>query len=261
MYKHICIFYQNTVGNSMDASKLTQMRMEAANTYRSHWQPRDASEITSRNMLKAAKDALSTHRGPANACYGSSVVPTTQANPSGGFSTNYTQDALILRAAGCAICNDSSYGLSGGVTLLNCNEVSTILQKADNPVKMAGCCASTEVVQRGYAICCGEDNRVVTTFNFGGTTSISNPVFTTTSQLTFTFINLPGTNVNSLTFTNAGFGFNSKLTSITCNTNAISGLSTSSNSFSFNLGVPLRATDEFTLTLTTTINTFTAITA
>ena len=35
----------------MDASKLTEMRQQAANTYRSHWQPRDASEITMRNML------------------------------------------------------------------------------------------------------------------------------------------------------------------------------------------------------------------
>lgn len=244
----------------MDASKLTQMRMEAANTYRSHWQPRDASEITARNMMKAAKDALSTHRGPATACYGSSVVPTTQAYPSGGFSTSYTLDALILRDAGCAVCNDTSYGQSGGVTLLNCNEVSTILQKADNPVKMMGCLATTEVVQRGYAICCIEDNRTFVTFSFGGTTTISNPTFPTVSVLGFNFVSLPGTSINSLTISKPGFGFNSKFISITCNTNVISGVSASANSLSFNLGVPLRVTDEFILTLTEPTNSFTAIT-
>ena len=30
----------------MDASKLTKMRAEAMNIYRSNWQPRDASEVT-----------------------------------------------------------------------------------------------------------------------------------------------------------------------------------------------------------------------
>jgi hypothetical protein len=260
MYKYICIFYQNTVGNSMDASKLTQMRMEAANTYRSHWQPRDASEITSRNMLKAAKDALSTHRGPANACYGSSVVPTTQANPSGGFSTNYTQDALILRDAGCAICNDSSYGLSGGVTLLNCNEVSTILQKADNPVKMAGCCASTEVVQRGYAICCIEDTRTYVTFNFGGTNTISNPVFTSASEFTFQFVNLPGPGIGNLTFSRVGFGFNTKYISLTSTTNTPSNISASANSLSFDLASDLSTTDRFVIRFTEPVSMFTSIT-
>ena len=244
----------------MDASKLTQMRMEAANTYRSHWQPRDASEITARNAVKAAKDALSTHRGPANACYGSSVVPTTQANPSGGFSTSYTQDAFILRDAGCAVCNDSSYGTSGGVTLLNCNEVSTILQKADNPVKMIGCPATTEVIQRGYAICCVEDTRTFVTFSFGGTTTISMPNFTSSSSIIISFIGLPGTAINSLTFTKIGYGFNTKYVSIISSTNAPSSISASANSLSFNLASALRTTDSFTLTITDPISSFTSIT-
>lgn len=247
-------------GQDMDASKLTQMRMEAANTYRSHWQPRDASEVTMRNMLKVAKDAMSTHRGPATACYGSSVVPTTQAYPSGGFSTDYTLDPLILRGAGCAVCNDTSYGQEGGVILKNCNEVSTILQKADNPVKMTPCCTSTEVVQRGYAICCVEDNRTFATFNFAGTTTISNPRFATASSITFSFINLPGTAITNLTISSPGFGFNAKFISITCKTNVISGVSASSNSLSFNLGANLAPTDEFILSFTVTVNSFTSIT-
>jgi hypothetical protein len=243
----------------MDASKLTEMRQQAANTYRSHWQPRDASEVTMRNMLKSAKNAVSTHRGPDAICYDTSVVPTTQAYPSGGFSTTYTNDVFILRDAGCAVCNDTAYGNEGGVNLLSCAEVSTILQKADNPVKMTPCCSSTEVVQRGYAICCtNEEDYAI--FNFAGTTSISNPVFVSSSEFTISFINLPGTAITSLTFSYPGFGFNTKYVSITSSTNTVSSISASANSLSFNLGTALSVNDRFVLKLTVPISTFTSIT-
>lgn len=41
----------------MDASKLIQMRMQAANVYKSNWQGRDASEVTLRKQAMASQNA------------------------------------------------------------------------------------------------------------------------------------------------------------------------------------------------------------
>ncbi len=48
----------------MDASKLTQMRQEAANNYKSYWQGRDASEVTARQQNLAANLNQSRQWGP-----------------------------------------------------------------------------------------------------------------------------------------------------------------------------------------------------
>jgi hypothetical protein len=114
----------------MDASKLTQIRMEAANTYKSNWKPRDASEVTIRNQQIANKNNTSTHQGPIEP---SSGCPTSQ-NPSGNFSKSYTADTVFTKAAGCANCTDVNWGAAGGIQLKTCEEVSTIGYVALNPL-------------------------------------------------------------------------------------------------------------------------------
>jgi hypothetical protein len=132
----------------MDASKLTQMRMQAANTYRSNWQGRDASEVTTRKYQMAQSANKSTHRGPeADCCTGG--VPNTSkrsSSPTNGFSTNFSQSIVSEKTAGCAQCNDPNFGSSGGVVLQNCSTIATILAVPLNPVKGSQCpCADPGV--------------------------------------------------------------------------------------------------------------------
>ena len=111
----------------MDASKLTQMKMESANTFKSNWKPRDASEVTLRNQsIGNTYNNNNSHQGPVIECC---------ANPlTSNFTTDYTQDAVNLRNAGCALFTDSNWDKSGGVTLKNCTEMSTIGFRPLNPV-------------------------------------------------------------------------------------------------------------------------------
>lgn len=116
----------------MDASKLTQIRMETANTYRSNWKPRDASEVTVRAQQMAMKNNTSTHRGPVSAsCTAGCLTPE---NPSGNFSTEYGAEQVFTRAAGCANCTDVNWGAPGGVVLKSCREMSTIGYIPLNPL-------------------------------------------------------------------------------------------------------------------------------
>jgi len=112
----------------MDASKLTQIRLESANTFKSYWQPRDASEVTLRNQsIGNTYNNNNSHQGPIT----SNCCPVALAS---NFTTDYTQDAVNLRNAGCALFTDSNWDKPGGVTLKSCIEVSTIGYRPLNPV-------------------------------------------------------------------------------------------------------------------------------
>lgn len=138
----------------MDASKLIKMRTEAANLYRSNWQPRDASEVTQIKTARAAAANSRIHQGPQSNCCNDGFTPIigiqSTAQP-GGFSTTYSYDAVRERTIGCTLCSDAVYGKSGVTVLKDCSEVELILSHPPNPVKgrTADCCYSTEVVQRG----------------------------------------------------------------------------------------------------------------
>jgi hypothetical protein len=129
----------------MDSSKLTQMKDEAANVYRSNWKPRDASEVTLRNGSIAANTGYARNQGPLPQCcagsFGNDIVPNK------GFTPSVLNVNIAEQAAGCASCADVNWGKSGGVRLKTCEEVNTILTRPLNPVKGQGlCCTSTEYI-------------------------------------------------------------------------------------------------------------------
>ena len=123
--------------------------MEAANTYKRFWQPRDASEITQRNAGLAAAGNARTHVGPADQCCTRPKIGSD--DQPGGFSTSYSYDVVRERVAGGTYCNDANYGDGRGITLKTCEEVDIISARPANPVKGRDltCGKSTEVVQRG----------------------------------------------------------------------------------------------------------------
>lgn len=161
-------FFENTFRKKMDYSKYIQMKMEAANTYKSNWQARDASEVTLRKVFLAQTTCCegspavrpNIHQGPvlnccspvsSNALY-PKEVPSSTTPPTGGFSTDYALDQPVGRKAGNTVNNDSVWGTAGGVTLKSCDQISTILAIPANPVKgsQQNCCVSPAAVQRGY---------------------------------------------------------------------------------------------------------------
>ena len=117
----------------MDASKLTQLRMQAANTYKSNWKPRDASEVTMRNQQIVVQNNTSTHRGPVSANCTAGCPSKTTNVPSGNFATTYTADVSFMKAAG-SVCSDPNWSSAGGVYLKSCVEASTIGFVPLNPV-------------------------------------------------------------------------------------------------------------------------------
>ena len=117
----------------MDASKLTKIRMEAANNYKSNWKPRDASEVTMRNQQIVVQNNTSTHRGPVSANCTAGCPSKTTNVPIGNFATTYTADVSFMKAAG-SVCSDPNWGNSGGVYLKSAAEVSTIGFVALNPL-------------------------------------------------------------------------------------------------------------------------------
>ena len=129
----------------MDASKLTQMKMEGATIFRSNWQGRDASEVTLRNASIATNTNRPSNLGPAVQCcnglFGNDTVPNK------GFTASVESVNIAVQSAGCANCADENWDTPGGVTLKTCQEVKTILQRPLNPVKGQGyCCTSTEYI-------------------------------------------------------------------------------------------------------------------
>lgn len=132
----------------MDASKLTQMRAQAANTYKSNWQGRDSSEVTYRRHMMAQTNNQSTHKGPTSDCCSNGSLNTSKrsSSPTNGFSTNYSQTIVYEKKAGCADCQDPNFGRAGGVLLQNCSTIATILTTPPNPVKGSSCpCADPGV--------------------------------------------------------------------------------------------------------------------
>jgi hypothetical protein len=140
----------------MDASKLIEKRMLAANTYRSNWQPRDASEVTMRKVQMSQKNNSSTHRGPSAECCSDGKPPIPRSvSPINSFSTTYEQEQVFQRKAGCANCNDPNFGTAGGVVLQNCSTVATILERLPNPVKGASCyCADPGIYRQRFPADC-----------------------------------------------------------------------------------------------------------
>ena len=114
----------------MDASKLIKMRTEAANLYRSNWQPRDASEVTQIKAARAAAGNSRIHHGPQSNCCNDGFTPIigvqSTAQP-GGFSTTYSYDAVRERTTGCTLCNDAVYGTAGLRVLKDCSDVALYL--------------------------------------------------------------------------------------------------------------------------------------
>lgn len=126
------------------------MRAKASNTYRSNWQPRDASEVTTRHSQMSQKNNSSTHQGPTTECCtdGQPKAPRS-ISPTNGFSTTYSQEIVFEKKAGCAQCNDTNFGTAGGVQLLSCAEVKTILTNPANPIKGNNCyCADPGIYSR-----------------------------------------------------------------------------------------------------------------
>jgi hypothetical protein len=117
----------------MDAGKLTQMKMQAANNYKSHWKPRDASEVTMRNQQLVVQNNSTTHRGPVSANCTAGCPSKITDVPIGNFTTSYTADVAFMRAAG-SVCYDPNWSSAGGVYLKSCAEVSTIGFIPLNPV-------------------------------------------------------------------------------------------------------------------------------
>jgi hypothetical protein len=140
----------------MDASKLIEKRMLAANTYRSNWQPRDASEVTMRKVQMSQKSASSTHHGPITECCSDGKPKVARStSPTNGYSTTFSQEPVFQRKAGCANCNDPNFGAPGGVTLQSCAEVETILAKEANPVKGVSCyCADPGIYKQPFPADC-----------------------------------------------------------------------------------------------------------
>ena len=140
----------------MDASKLTQMRAKASNTYRSNWQPRDASEVTTRKRDMSLKNDSSNHQGPVLPCCAGNTPPTNRSvSPTNGYSTPYVAEPVFLKKAGCADCNDPNFGAAGGVQLITCSEVATIITPPANPVKGTKCyCADPGIYRQPFPVDC-----------------------------------------------------------------------------------------------------------
>ena len=129
----------------MDYSKYIQMKMKAANTYKSNWQGRDASEITMRRQAIGNSGNQSTHQGPINVCDKQFTKTPPTETPGNGFSTDYSMDIVSNKKAGGAMCNDAVFGAPGGVNLISCAEVSTILYVPPNPGSTSCACADPGV--------------------------------------------------------------------------------------------------------------------
>jgi hypothetical protein len=118
-----------TYFRKMDYSKYIEMKQKAANVYKSNWQARDASEVTMRNQAIGSANNKSTHQGPIDPCI-SCTLPNSLSStnpPTKGYSTDYSINTVTSRISGCIQCNDPVWGKAGGVTLIGCDQVTTIL--------------------------------------------------------------------------------------------------------------------------------------
>ena len=139
----------------MDYSKYIEMKQKAANTYKSNWQPRDASEVTLRNQARGNSNNKRTHQGPADSqipCYTPNPLSSTN-KPGNGFSTDYSMDIVGNRKAGGTHCLDPIWGKAGGVNLIGCDQVNTILTNPGPQTSNSVSCyaPNPSVVNRGIA--------------------------------------------------------------------------------------------------------------
>ena len=131
------------------------MKMKAANTYKSNWQARDDSEVTLRNQARGNANNTRTHKGPNDSqvpCYTPSPLSSTN-KPGNGFNTDYSMDSVGNRKAGGTHCADPVWGKAGGVNLIGCDQVTTILAIPPQQTSNSTSCysADTSVVSRGIA--------------------------------------------------------------------------------------------------------------
>ena len=121
----------------MNSSELIRRRQEAANQYKSFWQPRDAGEVTYRNNLKANAAEVRTNYRPTVPSAGSTVVlggsnESTRAEcdvpqgPGNGFTVDLTYTTVQNKDSSCAVCSDYAWGATGGISLLSCASISNI---------------------------------------------------------------------------------------------------------------------------------------
>jgi hypothetical protein len=120
----------------MLASERLKMKMNAANTYKSKWQSRDASEVTLRVNDMANKNRASNHQGPNPETCSKGNCPTLDyiPSPGSGYSKTWTTEGINPKA-GCADCADPNWGAPFGITLKTCAEIETILELPANPIK------------------------------------------------------------------------------------------------------------------------------
>ena len=131
----------------MDFSQYIKMKMKAANTYKSNWQGRDASEVTMRRAAISNKNdqrsavvngiEVGAHQGP--------ILPNCTActqphstSPINGYSTDYSMDIVSNKKAGCVNCADPNWAAPYGVQLQTPAAVAIILRKPNNPIKGTG---------------------------------------------------------------------------------------------------------------------------
>jgi len=125
----------------MNSSELLRRRQEAANQYKSYWVPRDASEVTMRNKYVANNAVVRSSYHNAPPASGSTTVNNARAEcdtalgPGKGFSTDYSLDVVTNTTVGKAVCCDTNWSRSGGMTLQTCAAISTILYEDKNPTR------------------------------------------------------------------------------------------------------------------------------
>ena len=126
----------------MNSSELLRKRQDAANQYKSYWQPRDASEVTTRNIYKANNTVIRTNYRPNVPAAGSTVVTANELSrskcdtvigPGNGAPKDFSFTTVQNAAAACAVCSDTTWGAAGGITLKTTQEMTDILYKPPNP--------------------------------------------------------------------------------------------------------------------------------
>jgi len=138
----------------MDYSKYIEMKQKAANTYKSNWQPRDASEVTLRRQAIGNSGNKSTHKGVSDTCLPCNLPVVSSTNvPGKGYNSDYSMDVVSNRKAGCTVLNDTAWGKAGGVNLIGCDQVTKILTAPSPTTSNSVSCYSENpgVVQRGIA--------------------------------------------------------------------------------------------------------------
>jgi hypothetical protein len=81
--------------------------------------------------------------------------PPRASSPTPGFSTDYSEQIVFQKKAGCAQCHDPNFGKAGGVIIVSCQEAAQCNTRDSNPVKGTGCyCADPGIYQQpGQADC------------------------------------------------------------------------------------------------------------